>query len=196
MRNLLFLTNWQSFLSLFLCLIFSVVFMSISSLMFSCLFFSSYFPFVPHYWFFIHSCTFLVSCLKFVIQTSIPYIYPTTVPLFGYYINPHSPCPPHNPGAFCCPPPPPPAPQWPLHPVRGFCCRITLSLLRSELCSPPITMTGEVTVMRSYLTSPSTHIRCHCPTSSQHFLSPRDQQLSNSWNKISNTVLTFYTFNE
>ncbi|XP_016089922.1 rhotekin [Sinocyclocheilus grahami] len=41
------------------------------------------------------------------------------------------------PRVFCWLPPP----QWPLHQERGFCCRITLSLLRSELCSPPITMT-------------------------------------------------------
>uniref|UniRef100_A0A671LRQ1 Rhotekin-like n=1 Tax=Sinocyclocheilus anshuiensis TaxID=1608454 RepID=A0A671LRQ1_9TELE len=55
---------------------------------------------------------------------------------------------------------------------RGFCCRITLSLLRSELCSPLITMTGEVTVMRSYRTSRSTLRRCYCPTRSQPFLLP------------------------
>uniref|UniRef100_A0A8C2BJA1 Rhotekin n=1 Tax=Cyprinus carpio TaxID=7962 RepID=A0A8C2BJA1_CYPCA len=90
---------------------------------------------------------------------------PTTVSLYGCYINPHFLALPTTlhllaPHTFCWPPPP----QWPLHPVRGFCCRITLSLLRSELCSPPITMTGEVTVMRSYLTSRSTFRRCYCPT--------------------------------
>uniref|UniRef100_A0A8C2DVH7 Rhotekin-like n=1 Tax=Cyprinus carpio TaxID=7962 RepID=A0A8C2DVH7_CYPCA len=60
---------------------------------------------------------------------------------------------------------------WPLHPVRGFCCRIMLSLLRSELCCPPITMTGEVTLMRSYLTPPSTG-----PRDPNHFCHPCDQQ--------------------
>ncbi len=155
---------WQtdSLFFLFLCLIFSVVFMSVPSLLFSCLFS----PPLSHWFFFIHSCIFLVSCLTFVIQTSIPYI-PQPLYLFGWYINTHSRALPTTlpllaPCAFCWPPPP----QWPLHPVRGFCCRITLSLLRSELCSPPITMTGEVTLMRGYLTPLS------WPTWSQTFLSP------------------------
>lgn len=99
---------------------------------------------------------------------------PTTVSLYGCYINPHFLALPTTlhllaPHTFCWPPPP----QWPLHPVRGFCCRITLSLLRSELCCPPITMTGEVTLMRSYLTPPSTG-----PRDPNHFCHPCDQQPS------------------
>lgn len=42
-----------------------------------------------------------------------------------------------------------PNPSWqpllPHPPVRVFCCRITLCLLRFVLCSRPITTTGEVT---------------------------------------------------
>lgn len=77
---------------------------------------------------------------------------------------------PSNQPCICCPlihfaTTPPPL-QWPLsrplRPVRGFCCRITLSLLRSEPCSPPITVTGEVTAKRGYVTSPSARTRCCC----------------------------------
>ncbi len=156
---------WQtdSLFFLFLCLIFSVVFMSVPSLLFSCLFFPSSFTLI-----FFHTLLYFPGFMPYICNPNIHPIHsPTTVSLFGWYINTHSRALPTTlpllaPCAFCWPPPP----QWPLHPVRGFCCRITLSLLRSELCSPPITMTGEVTLMRGYLTPLS------WPTWSQTFLSP------------------------
>ncbi len=156
---------WQtdSLFFLFLCLIFSVVFISVPSLFV----FLSVFPLLFHIDFF-HTLLYFPGFMPYICNPNIHPIHsPTTVSLFGWYINTHSRALPTTlpllaPCAFCWPPPP----QWPLHPVRGFCCRITLSLLRSELCSPPITMTGEVTLMRGYLTPLS------WPTWSQTFLSP------------------------
>lgn len=183
MESLLFLTNWQSFLSLplsyFLCGFyfcpFTVVFLSV-------------FPPPLSHWFF-HTHLYFPGFMPYICNPNIHPIHsPYTVSLFGWYINTHSRALPTTlhllaPRVFCWPPPP----QWPLHPVRGSCCRIMLSLLRSELCSPPITMTGEVTLMRGYLTTPPPLLAHVIPTV---FVTHNFYLMY-----ISNMVLTLYKLN-